>query len=147
MTGVLLSRRRDSREARAEGRPREGTARRCRLQAQGRGLRRKCPAGTLSLTFRLRNCEIIHLWCLSCPVCGALLWQPSQSNTAGFSAKESTYSAGDARHEGLISESGRFPGGGNGNQLQYSCLENSIDRGALWAAVHGVTKSQTQLND
>ena len=43
--------------------------------------------------------------------------------------------------------SGRFPGGGNGNQLQCSCLENSIDRGAWWATVHGVTKSQTWLND
>ena len=36
---------------------------------------------------------------------------------------------------------------GNGNPLQYSCLQNLIDRGAWWATVHGVTKSQTQLND
>ena len=36
---------------------------------------------------------------------------------------------------------------GNGNPLQYSCLENSMDGGAQWAAVHGVTKSQTQLSD
>ena len=36
-------------------------------------------------------------------------------------------------------------GEGNGNPLQYSCLENPVDRGAWWAAVHGVTKSQTQL--
>ena len=39
------------------------------------------------------------------------------------------------------------PGEGNGNPLQYSCLENSLDRGAWWAIVHGVTKSWTQLND
>ena len=39
------------------------------------------------------------------------------------------------------------PGEGNGNLLQYSCLENSMDRGAWWAAVHGVTKSRTQLRD
>ena len=39
---------------------------------------------------------------------------------------------------------GRFSGGGNGNLLQYSCLENSTDKGAWWAAVHGVAKSQTQ---
>ena len=38
------------------------------------------------------------------------------------------------------------PGEGNGNPLQYSCLENSIDRGAWWATVHGVTKSRTQLS-
>ena len=44
-----------------------------------------------------------------------------------------------------IPRSGRSPGGGNGNQLQYSCLENSMDRGAWQATVHGVTKSQTRL--
>jgi len=38
-------------------------------------------------------------------------------------------------------------GEGNGNPLQYSCLENSVDRGAWWATVHGVTKSRTQLSD
>ena len=49
-------------------------------------------------------------------------------------------SAGDM---GLIPESERSPGEGNDNPLQYSCLENSMDRGPLWATVHGVTKSQT----
>ena len=44
---------------------------------------------------------------------------------------------------GLIPGSGRSPGEGNGNPLQYSCLENSKDRGAWWATVHGVTRSQT----
>ena len=39
------------------------------------------------------------------------------------------------------------PGGGNGNPLQYSCQEDSMDRGAWWAKVHGVTKSQTQLSN
>ena len=52
-------------------------------------------------------------------------------------------SAGDA---GLIPGSGRSPGVGNGNPHQYSCLGNLIDRGAWWATVHGVTKSQTQPN-
>jgi len=42
---------------------------------------------------------------------------------------------------------GRFPGGGNGNSFQYSCLENPIDRGGWQAMVHRVTKSQTRLND
>ena len=50
--------------------------------------------------------------------------------------------AGDA---GSIPGSGRFLGGGHGNPLQYSCLENPMDRGAWWATFHGVTKSQTQL--
>ena len=52
--------------------------------------------------------------------------------------------AGDT---GLIPGSGRFPGGGNGNPLQYSCLENPMYRGAWWATVHGVAKSQTQPSD
>jgi len=52
-------------------------------------------------------------------------------------------SAGDARDVGLIPRSGRSPGEGNGNLLQYSCLENSIDRGAWLATVHGVAKSWT----
>ena len=53
--------------------------------------------------------------------------------------------AGDLRDTGSIPGSGRFSGGGNGNPLQYSCLENSVDRGAWWAAVHGVAQSQTGL--
>ena len=47
------------------------------------------------------------------------------------------------RDLGSIPGSGRFPGGGNGNPLQYSRLENPMDRGAWWAAVHRVTQSQT----
>ena len=46
-----------------------------------------------------------------------------------------------------IPGSGRSPGEGNGTPLQYSCLENSRKRGAWWATVHGVTKSQTRLSD
>ena len=52
-------------------------------------------------------------------------------------------SAGDIGNEGLIPGLGRSPAEGQGNPLQYSCLENSTDRGAWWATVHGVTKSQT----
>ena len=48
---------------------------------------------------------------------------------------------------GLIPGSGRSPGEGNGKPLQYSCLENSMDRGAWRAIVHGVAKSQTRLSD
>ena len=42
---------------------------------------------------------------------------------------------------------GRYPGKGNGSPVQYSCLENSMDRGAWWATVHGAAESQTGLND
>ena len=52
-------------------------------------------------------------------------------------------SAGDIRDLGLIPGSGRFPGGGHGNPLQYSCLENPMDRGAWQATVHRVAKSWT----
>ena len=48
--------------------------------------------------------------------------------------------AGDTGNVGLIPGLGRSPGGGNGNPLQYSCLENSIDKETWWATVHGVTK-------
>ena len=51
--------------------------------------------------------------------------------------------AGDAGDLGSIPGSGRSPGGGNGNALQDSCLENPVDRGAWQAKVHGVAKSQT----
>ena len=47
---------------------------------------------------------------------------------------------------GLTPESGRFPGVGNSNPLQYSCLENSMDRGAWWSIVHRAERSQTQLS-
>ena len=49
--------------------------------------------------------------------------------------------AGDAGHSGSIPVSGRSPGIGNVNPLQYSCLETSMDRGAWWVTVHGVAKS------
>jgi len=55
--------------------------------------------------------------------------------------------AGDTKDAGLIPGSGRSPRVGNGNSLQYSYLENSMDREAWWAIVYGVTKSQTQLSD
>ena len=51
--------------------------------------------------------------------------------------------AEDIRDVGLIPRLGRSPGGGNGNPLQYSCLENPMDKGAWWATVHWVAKSWT----
>ena len=62
----------------------------------------------------------------------------------GSDSEESACNAGDP---GLISGLGRSPGGGQGNPLQSSCLENFMDRGAWWAIVHGVAKSWTQLRD
>ena len=53
--------------------------------------------------------------------------------------------AGDIRNTGSTPGSGRSSGGGCGNPLQYSCLENPLDRRAWWATVHGISKSQTQL--
>ena len=61
---------------------------------------------------------------------------------AGLDGKESACNTGDL---GSIPELGRSPGEGNGNALQYFCLENSIDKGAWQATVHGVAKSQTRL--
>ena len=58
--------------------------------------------------------------------------------------KESACNAGGL---GLIPGLARSPGEGNGNPLEYSCLENSVDRGAWWAVVHGVAQSRTRLSD
>ena len=71
-----------------------------------------------------------------------------QYGQVGFSCssvgKESACSAEDP---GLMPGSGRSPGEGNGNPLQYSCLENPTDREAWWAAIHGVAKSRALLSD
>ena len=62
-------------------------------------------------------------------------------------SSDSKESACSARDPSSIPGFRRSPGEGNGYLLQYSCLKNSMDRGAWWAMVHGVTKSQTQLSD
>ena len=62
----------------------------------------------------------------------------------GSEVKASDCNAGDL---GSIPVLGRSPGEGNGNPLQYSCLENPMDGGAWWATVHRVTKSRTRLSD
>ena len=61
--------------------------------------------------------------------------------------KNSPANAGDTGDMGLIHESGRSPGGGNGNPLQYSCLGNPMNRGLWWATVHEVTKSRARLSN
>ena len=55
--------------------------------------------------------------------------------------------AGESRDMGSIPGWGRSPGGGHSNPLQYSCLENPMDRGAWWATVPGVAERQTRLSD
>ena len=106
-----------------------------------------------------KNSGIMSLVCLSVPefVCldrcalgigvkqaVVYVYECSWASQGRLSGKESACSAGDS---GLIPGSGRSPGEGSGNPLQYSCLENSTDRGAWWATVHGVAKSWTRLSD
>ena len=72
-------------------------------------------------------------------------WLIRRSDFPGSSVvKESACNVGDM---GLIPGLGRSPAEGNGNPLQYSCLENYMDRGAWWTTVHGVTKSWIRLTD
>ena len=94
------------------------------------------PLGSGTARFRLRTIPKPPSWK------GALLLYTGF--LVGSDSKESVCNAGDTV---LIPGSGRLPGEGDGYQLQYSCLENSKDRGAWWATVHGVTKSQTRLSD
>ena len=65
----------------------------------------------------------------------------------GSMIKNPSASARDTREAGLVLGWGRSPGVGNGNLLQYSCLENPMGRGTWWTTVHGVTKNRTWLSD
>ena len=69
-------------------------------------------------------------------------WSPASrgSPQVALVVKNPPANAGDVRDMGLIPGSGRPPGEGNDNPFQYSCLENSVDRGAWWAAIHGIAK-------
>ena len=69
----------------------------------------------------------------------------TRASQAALVVKNPPDNAGDIRDVGLIPKLGRFPEEGNGNPLQYSCLENPMDRGGWQAIVHGVAKSWTQL--
>ena len=69
--------------------------------------------------------------------------QPNISTPGGSDGKESACNAGDPR---LIPGLRKSPGERNGNPLKYSCPENPMNRGAWWAMVHGVSKSQTELS-
>ena len=83
----------------------------------------------------------------SCPL-KSVTHQCVPGGSGGFpGGSDGKTSACSAEDPGSIPGSGRSPGEGNGNPLQYSCLENSMDGGAWWATVHGVAKSWTQLSD
>ena len=70
-----------------------------------------------------------------------------RASQVALMVKNPPANAGDIRDAGSIPGSGRSTGEGNGNALPYSCLENPMDGGAWWAAVHGVAKSWTRLSD
>ena len=81
------------------------------------------------------------------PLLSQVEWNtvPIRDFPGGTIGKNPPAYARDIRDLGSIPGSGKFPGGGNGNPLQYSCLENPIDRGAWWAIFHRDAKSQPPL--
>ena len=95
-----------------------------------------CPSVPLELLF------LITATCQVAQICFTAWTAPLPG---GASGKEPTYNAGDIKDAGSIPGSGRSPGGGNGNPLQYSYLENPMDRGTWQATVHGVAESWTRL--
>ena len=76
-------------------------------------------------------------------ICTWILW--SRASQVVLMVKNPPANSGDIRDRGLIPGLRRFPGGGHGNPLQYSCLENPMDRGGWWATVHNATESRTRL--
>ena len=94
-------------------------------------------------------------WLRLCtPRAGAKVWSlvkevdpTCYGSPGGSEVKNLPASARDTGDTGLIPGLGSWPGGGTGNPLQYSCLENSVDRRAWWATVSGVTKNQTWLSN
>ena len=71
------------------------------------------------------------------------LYEEVWASQVALVLKNVTANAGDIRDVGLMPGSGRLPREGNGNPLQYSCLENSMERGIFWATVHSIAKSDT----
>ena len=96
---------------------------------------RKCNAEGGSSTQQ----NLLSIYCvLKCPMYRVLGFPEASQNS--LVVKNLPATVGDARNMSSIPGSGRSPGEGNGNPLQYWCLENSMDRGDWWATVHGVTK-------
>ena len=86
------------------------------------------------LNRQTKGVPLVRLW--------MKVWNPGGSQMA-LVVKNPPANAGDIRDAGSIPGSGRSPGGGHGNPVQYSCLENPMDRGHWWATVHGVSVSWT----
>ena len=106
-----------------------------------------CPSFSLGLSPSCFLCPRVELQknCLSLPsLSHALSCQLCPLLVLVAQMVESTCNAGDV---GLVPGLGRSPGGGNGTLLQYSCLENPMDRGAWWAAAQGGSKSWTRLSN
>ena len=78
-------------------------------------------------------------------LCFQKIFREDWASQVALAVKNLPAYAGDVKDAVLIPGWGRSHGGGHGNSLQYSCLENPMDRGAWWATAHGVTKSQAQL--
>ena len=107
---------------------------------------RPCRTDTSVPSVMVRLCVCVCVCCGSGTVKGTLLFGVTKwASWVALLVKNPPANAGDLRDMGLIPGSGRSPGEGNGNPPQYSCLENTMDRGAWWARVHGVAKSQTRL--
>ena len=94
--------------------------------------------------------SILDSQCCSCHFCLWKSFSPSSlvtgASQVALVVENLPVNAGDARDVGSITGSGRSAGGGNGSPLQYSCLQNPMDRGAWWATVCAVAKSQAQLS-
>ena len=104
-----------------------------------------CWCGPWTVSFSIHGTPVLYPWTLAATQCRVLdkqVW--SKGFPGGSDSKESACNAGDL---GSIPGSGRSPGRGHGNPLQYSCLENPMDRGAWRATAYGVAKSQTRLSD
>ena len=103
-----------------------------------------------SLTSCVCVCVSMYVWLfIFWPLPSFTYLQPKSAGASQVAlvVKNPSANVGDVRGAGSISGWGRSPGGGHGHSLQYSCLENSMDRGAWWTIVYSITKNQTLLSD
>ena len=111
---------------------------------KGAVLKLPSPLAFLSVFFLFFPPLLLREIVLTCHLSYSLACSRTPSFPYGSDGKEFACNMGDL---GLIPELGRSPGGGHGNPLQYSCLENSMDKRAWWAADHRGSKSWTQLSN